>query len=350
MMIQFICSFLKPTFLSFSQLQIKMVLLFLLTIYAVTGTDLENEDLTKVTEWERKQTQWIKERRCILNLQKPFLTDMLEFESQHIDHEITNANVLKITNRAVLHVLFQFLTLTEFVGMYTINKNFYNFIRRTYSIGGDKKLNRFTYYPMLPTLNVPRDLNMQTKLIKTIEDRHTHYWYPLSTPIESFLDPYEAIVVWQGHLSEVADIMWITIAYEDDAHRLNIDVSTQTGEQPVLDWRSIVVDSVFIPAVVVQDCTSNDSPVGVYRFAWFALSLRDRIKGQAKELHLHQNLSVDVIYQNVDIAGQCFTCILTLTYDPSRKCHTYTGNHVYTFTKGMKWFNRAVLLPEIKDN
>jgi len=42
-MMQFICSFPKRKQLSFTQLKIKMMLLFLLTIYAVTGTKLDDE-------------------------------------------------------------------------------------------------------------------------------------------------------------------------------------------------------------------------------------------------------------------------------------------------------------------
>jgi len=95
MMMQFICSFPKRKQLSFTQLQIKMVLLFLLTIYAVTATKLDNEDAMKVIELEKKQKQWIKEHQYILNLQTPFLNDMLDLESQDIDLEIVNENVQK---------------------------------------------------------------------------------------------------------------------------------------------------------------------------------------------------------------------------------------------------------------
>jgi len=343
-MMQFISSCSKRENLFFIQLQIKMVLLFLLTIYVVTGTELDNEDLMKVMQLERKQKQWIEERRTILNRQMPFVNDMLDRESQHINLEITNANVLKITNHVVLRVILPFLTLQDFVGMYTINKNVYNFIRKNYSIGGDKKLDILTFHPILPTLNVPHDLIMQTDLAKIIGSRIA---YPLSALHENLPHPYEAIVMWRGAVKRSMRVLWCNILYEADTHRFLINFpdqfKTAKSQEDRFFWSPIVVDSVNVPCVLVRN--HADYPTEVYRFAWFDLPLHDR----NPEMHPNWDLRVYVIYQNVDIPGQFITWVLNLPYDPSRKCHIYCGfDSIPNETDGVyKLLNRPFMFPEI---
>jgi len=292
---------------------------------------------------EQKQKQWIKEHQYILNLQTPFLNDMLDLESQDIDLEIVNENVQKITNHVVFRVILPFLTLQDFVGMYTINKNFYNFIRKTYSIGGDKKLNRISGHPMLPTLNVPHDLYMKTALVKTV----CRFHHPLSALYEYFLDPYEVIMIWRDNdHHRPMSFLCFTIHYEADTHRLHVHFPTE--EEPFQICDPIVVDSVYIPGVLVRPC--KDSPTEVYRFAWFDLPLCDHIENQAKELYLNRALRVDVIYQNIDIPGQFVTWILLFSYDSSRQCHTCSGNQMKdTPTEEYKFLGRPFMFPEIKN-
>jgi len=340
MMMKIIHSGSKRKNLFFTQLSIKMVLLFLLTIYAVTGSeDQKNEDLNKAMKLESKKNQWIKERRSIL-LQMDYLDEMLGFDST----QITNANILKITNRAVFSVILPFLKLEDFLVMYTINKNFYQFIRRNYSIGGDKKRNLLTFHPLLSALNAPHDQDMETTIIKTTEKE---FLDTSSAVLEYLPDPYKVIEVFKGQdLSCLVNTLWCNILYENDAQRLHISFPN-TNWNPHLVWNPIEVHNVLIPGVVVRN--GKDSPTKVYRFTRFDLLLTDRSKDKAKELYLDQDIRVEVIYQNVDTPGQFVTWILTLKYaaDPwgNPYLKVYCDGGMEAPDEECKWILRLLMFP-----
>jgi len=327
---QFIYPCSKRKNLFFTQLQIKMMFLFFLIIYAVTGAELEKEDAMKVIKLEQKQTQWIKEHRQILKQQMPFLNDILNFESQHFDKEIKNANLEKITNHIIFRVIFRFFMLEEIVQMYTINKHFYNFIRTTYNFGGDKVQKIMSSCVKSPILNASYDLTIQTEVIKMVGKKVM--CPPLSVLYEHFPYPYTKISLWRNHgnnpVRKDNSVLRFTIQYRADIHRLHIYFPTKDQEESTMIGVStitspIIVDSVFIPGILFR--MVDDAPSEVHRLAWFDLPLHDCIENSAKELNLEQELTMNVIYRNVDTSGKFITFFLSFPYDSSRKSYTFGG-------------------------
>jgi len=353
---QFIYPCSKRKNLFFTQLQIKMMFLFFLIIYAVTGAELEKEDAMKVIKLERKQTQWIKEHRQILKQQMPFLNDILNVESQHFDKEIMNANLAKITNHIIFRVILRFFMLEDIVAMYTVNKHFYNFIRTTYNFGGDKVQEFLSCRVKSPILNAAYDLTIQTEVVKMVGKKGR--CPPLSILYEHFPDPYTKISLWRNHKNNTIrkdnSALRFTIQYRADIHRLNIYFPTKDQDESTMIGYStiaspIIVDSVYIPGILFR--TVNDVPSEVYRLAWFDLPLQDRIEHSAKELDLKRELTMHVIYRNVDTLGEFITCSVFLPYDSSSKSYTFGGMYGKKDQNPEQYCNhgRPLILPEIRN-
>jgi len=329
--------------LSVAKYVYEILLCFFSIICKVIGSQLEfenallfpetnlHEDSMSAWELEQEQKMTILERRSVLRQQMYHVNDE-ENSGIFLDQFEQPTIITHITSQVIFDFIRKYLTLEDFVGLYTVNTHMYNFLRRHYLVGGQPILNLLRFYPSsLGSLTIHTPPSLETHVVKTTDREHWESIIcPLTVLYEYFSLPIQAIVVWKDDYHfEPIPLLWCRVIYEIEHYRLHlnffpahdfIDPYAENMQQYL--YHPIVIQNAIIPTGYIHKETGV-----IYQFAWFDLPLNFGPDESNLELSLDGDLKVEVVYQQIYNPANRLVVTLLFTYD--YHCKVYTDQQFW---------------------
>jgi len=282
---------------------------------------VREEDSMNGRELEREQERSILVRRVIILSQwanKSGLIGMIAVEC--------------ITIPTVFNILWKYLMLEDFVGLYTTNKSIYNFILTKHVVFSTGK-NMERVYCCSPVPNVfELPPKWETWLIKTIEtlsevqEKYNQRQLENQEPEVTLKDFYQeqvnskCILIMDEYRHEVVYTLWCKMLYEIDLQQFRVTFPFHFEKSSYRDplFEPIIITQTMIPGWLV-----NKNTLEIYHFNRFDLHLPE-LPNDIDEIDTDLNLrngfslNVFVLYKN-EQNDYCKDITLGFIYNASDK-------------------------------